>query len=130
MCNLVELHTNFNTSVMVAENKADTIMFIIENASKCPKIDAILLFGSALAENCKEVSDIDLAIISNNSLGSLCRTKSFNSFMEGLYLRNMSQDYDCLYFKSLDEIAAHKDKAPIYNELLDKGKVIYKKQIA
>lgn len=38
------------------------------------------------------------------------------------------QEYDRLYFRSIDEIASKRKEAPICNEILNKGEIIYKKK--
>ncbi|MCR4755824.1 MAG: hypothetical protein K5868_09925 [Lachnospiraceae bacterium] len=130
MCRLAELHTNFDSTVMVAENKLDILRFIIDTASQCSKIDAIILFSSTLDERCRDDSDIDIVIISNATLSVLSRQKSFTKFKKDLYLKNMSQKYDFLYFKSMDEIKSQQDKSPLCNELVRNGQFIYRKQVA
>ena len=50
--------------------------------------------------------------------------------MKDLYLLDFSQEYDFLYFKSIDEIYQKKEKAPICKELAEKGQIIYKWQAA
>lgn len=86
-----------------------------------------MLFGSSLEERCTIKSDIDLAIISNCSLNKLSQTKAFDKFMNNLYSYDMEQEYDRLYFKSIREIEEKKDDIPICNELIQKGKVIYRR---
>ena len=130
MCQLAKLQTNFNTSVEVAENKLGLINHVILCAAKCAKIDAIILFGSALSNNCSENSDIDLAIISSYSINDLSKNKSFAEFKKNVYLQDMSQEYDFLYFHSLDEIGNKKEKHLICDELSKNGKIIYRKQVA
>ncbi len=130
MCQLAVLHTNFNTSVEVAENKLGLINHVIFCAAKCSKIDAIILFGSALSNNCSDKSDIDLAIISNTSINVLSKNKSFAEFKKNIYLQDMSQEYDFLYFHSLDEIENKRNDHLICNELSKKGKIIYRKKVA
>ncbi len=130
MCKLIKVNTNCDSSVLVADYKADIIRFIIDSAKKCPDIDAIMLFGSVLEERCKEKSDIDIVIISKKTVNALSNKKSFNEFIKDLYLLDFSQEYDFLYFKSIDEIHQKKDKAPICKELTEKGQIIYKRQVA
>ena len=130
MCKLIKVKTNYDSSVMVADYKADTIRFIIDIAKYCSDIDAIMLFGSALEERCKERSDIDIVIFSKKTVNALSSKKSFDEFKRQLYFRDLSQEYDFLYFKSIDEIYQKIDKAPIFKELAEKGKIIYKRQVA
>lgn len=130
MCKLIKVNTNYDSSVMVADYKAEIIRHIISTAKKCPDIDAIMLFGSVLEERCKEKSDIDIVIISKKTVNALSDIKSFNEFMKDLYLLDFAQEYDFLYFKSIDEIYQKKEKAPICKELAEKGQIIYKRQAA
>ena len=130
MCKLIKVNTNYDSSVMVADYKAGIIKHIIDTAKNCPDIDAIMLFGSVLEERCKEKSDIDIVIISKKTVNALSNRKSFNDFIKDLYLLDFSQEYDFLYFKSIDEIRQKKDEAPICKELTEKGKIIYKRQVA
>ena len=130
MCKLQEINTNFDSSVLVADNKSKLIECIIELAKDCSDIDAIILFGSVLETRCKKTSDIDIAIISKKTVNALSEKKSFRQFKDRIYLLDMSQEYDFLYFKSLEEIDEKKDSASIFKELAEKGKVIYKRQVA
>ena len=130
MCKLQEISTNFDSSVMVADNKSRLIERIIELAKECSDIDAIILFGSALETRCRKASDIDIAFISKKTVNALCERKAFRQFIDSIYLLDMLQDYDFLYFKSIEEIEKKKDSASICRELLEKGKVIYKRQAA
>ena len=92
MCRLVGLNTYDGTQIDVASIKMDAIKNIIESASLCPNIDAIVLFGFSLEERCTSDSDIDIAIISKKTVSDLCRLKSFKRFMDMVYLFDMGQD--------------------------------------
>lgn len=129
MCKLVSVETNYGTKVKVADIKKNLIENIIQAASLCNSITEIILFGSAIEERCKLSSDIDMAIISNKSVSALSKMKSFNKFMDAVYKKDMSQEYDRLYFRTRDEIDKLKDGIPICNELVQKGIVVYKKGI-
>ena len=110
----------------MADVKKVYIENIIKSAEKCNKIDAIVLFGSSLEDRCKDESDIDIAVISRYTVSRLCQYKSFRDFTDSVYSIDMEQNYDILYFKSLEEMVKEKEKAAICNELLQKGKVIYR----
>lgn len=127
LCKLISIQTNHNTLVEIADIKKKYIENIIDKAPICNKISAIILFGSSLEERCTEKSDIDIAIISDYTIGKLCKIKSFNIFTETIYKIDMSQDYDILYFKSLEEVQQNKNNIPICNELTQKGKIIYRR---
>ena len=74
MCKLIKVNTNYDSSVMVADYKAEIIRHIISTANKCPDIDAIMLFGSVLEERCKEKSDIEkqsMRLVIENPLTNL-----------------------------------------------------------
>lgn len=128
MCRLVTIQTNYGTSIDVAEIKKKHIENILNSAPLCKQISAIMLFGSSLEKRCTNKSDIDLVIISNSTLNKLSQLKAFDMFMNCLYSYDMEQEYDRLYFKSIKEIEEKKDDIPICNELMRKGKVIYRRQ--
>lgn len=98
-------------------------------AHKCRQMDTIVLFGSALEDRCTTDSDIDIAIISKYGIRKLSVLKSFRTFMQDLYRADEMQEYDRLYFRSIDEIASKRKEAPICNEILNKGKIIYKRRL-
>lgn len=127
MCQLVTLQTNYGANIHVAEIKKRHIENILNSAPLCKQISAIMLFGSSLEERCTKKSDIDIAIISNSSLDKLSQTKAFDKFMNHLYSYDMEQEYDRLYFKSIEEIKEKKNCIPICDELMRKGKVIYRR---
>jgi len=90
------------------------------------KIDYIYLFGSSLEERCKQNSDIDIALILNVVRSRLFRDKGFNLFINKLYSIDNEQDYDRLYFKSLEELQSRDEI--VCKEIINKGKIIYNKQ--
>lgn len=130
MCKLVGVNTFDGNKVNVASVKKDAIMNMILAASLCPNIDAIVLFGSSLEERCTDESDIDIAIISDKTVSGLSKMKSFKKFMEKVYLFDMRQEYDRLYFKSIEEIEHKADEQQICKEIASKGKIIYRKGAA
>lgn len=128
MSKLVYILSNNGSKIKVAECKKKCIENIVSVAPKCRQIDAIVLFGSALEERCTTDSDIDIAIISRYGIGKLSALKSFGVFIHDLYRADEMQEYDRLYFRSIDEIASKRKEAPICNEILNKGEIIYKKK--
>lgn len=116
------------SKIKVAECKKKCIENIVSMAHKCRQIDAIVLFGSALEDRCTTDSDIDIAIISKYGISKLSVLKSFRMFIQDLYRADEMQEYDRLYFRSIDEIASKIKEAPICNEILNKGEIIYKKK--
>ncbi|MBO5302798.1 MAG: nucleotidyltransferase domain-containing protein [Lachnospiraceae bacterium] len=127
MCKLVALSTNYGEKVKVAEVKKSSIENIIQLAPMCNAITEIILFGSAIEERCQENSDIDIAIISSKSVHALSKMKSFDKFMNGVYTFNIQQEYDRLYFKTIEDVEKKRDTVPICNELITKGKIIYRR---
>lgn len=127
VCRLVELKTNYGISIRVADIKYSCIKNIINAAPDCRQISEIILFGSSLEEKCSAKSDIDIVIVSPKGLHDLSSTKGFNNFMDKLYEFDMTQEYDRLYFRSIEEIEAKQDKVPICKELTLKGKIIYRR---
>lgn len=124
MCKLIDINTNFGSVIKVADIKEDCIKNIIESASICDKIDYIYLFGSSLKLNCKEQSDIDIAIISNINKSKLFKNKSYDNFTNKLYSKSLEQDYDLLFFESQDEL---KSDDLICKEIIKEGQIIYKR---
>lgn len=127
MCRMVNILSNDGSEIRVAEIKKAYIENIITSASKCRQIDAVILFGSALEERCTENSDIDFAIISKYSVDKLSSLKSFANFVNAMYDCDAKQEYDRLYFKSFSEIEDKQEEVGVCRELLNKGKVIYRK---
>lgn len=129
MCNLVTIKSNIGESIQVADIKAELIEKIIALAPMCEKIDYIYLFGSSLEERCTDNSDIDIAIISSDTVNRLSSNKRFVKFMEAIYNLDFEQEYDRLYFSSVKEIEAKKQSVPICKELIQKGKIIYRRVV-
>ena len=50
--------------------------------------------------------------------------------MDMVYLFDMSQEYDRLYFKSLEDIEQKSDEQQICKEIVSKGKIIYRRKAA
>ena len=125
MCRLVEMKTNYGSTVQVADIKKDSIQNIIEAAQHCNTINEIILFGSSLEERCKDSSDIDIAIVSNVSRSKLFNSKEYRQFTSQVYLYKMGQDYDILQFNSPQEIENSKDA--VCYDIKRVGKVIYRR---
>ncbi len=54
MCRLVNVKTNFNTEIEVADIKKEVVENIIEAAGVCSRICQIILFGSVIESRCTE----------------------------------------------------------------------------
>lgn len=131
MCNLVNINTNYNTQVQVAEIKRDNIQNIINAASKCAHIQEIILFGSALEERCTDESDIDIVIISNVSRSRLYRLKTYAEFLTSLHKDDdYMQQYDVICVNGKDQLIKNKDKIQLYGNVIKYGQTIYKRGAA
>lgn len=131
MCNLVNINTNYNTQVQVAEIKRDNIQNIINAASKCAHIQEIILFGSALEERCTDESDIDIVIISNVSRSRLYRLKTYAEFLTSLHKDDdYMQQYDVICVNGKDQLIKNKDKIELYGNVIKYGQTIYKRGAA
>lgn len=110
----------------IADIKKDRIENIIIEAQKCKQISAIILLGLAFKEWCKDPSDIDMAIISQQTIYLLSRNKGFSRLLRRLtvwtFQRHMTE-----YILGLSKRLSKKDIVPICKELPDKGKVIYRR---
>lgn len=71
MCKLTVIETNCDTKIQVADTKKKHIENIIKAAPTCKHILEIILFGSSLETRCTEQSDIDIAIVSDYTIGKL-----------------------------------------------------------
>ena len=111
----------FGDAGYVAEIKYDHIMNIVRQAEKCPNITRIMLFGSSTEERCSERSDIDIAVFGKKQRGRYILSGEFSNFQKSIYLYDLRQDYDVLYYVE----GKHYDDAVIGN--INKGIEIYRK---
>ncbi len=125
MCKLVNLTTNDGSVIRVADIKKDSIANIINAAKNCTSISEVILFGSSLKEQCKEESDIDIAVVSNVTRSKLFSSKAYKQFTSQVYLYKMGQDYDILQFNSRQDIENSKDI--VCHDIRKDGKVIYRR---
>jgi predicted nucleotidyltransferase len=123
MCKLVDCHTNYGEIYKVADIKVNYITNIVNTAAICSDIERIVLFGSALEERCKNISDIDIAIFGDKTEYKFLRSKQFKEFEKQVYTFGEFQDYDVLYFQNGKKINAN-----IINDI-NEGKVIYRKKV-
>lgn len=100
MCKLVPLFEDF--SPMVADIKRDAILNLIEQAKSCTGIEKIVLFGSSLTEDCTDESDIDFCVIGLETDTDFYRSDCVSEFYDHVFSYDMSQEYDMLYFRSLN----------------------------
>jgi len=94
MCKLVP----YKNGRRVAEIKVRHIDNIAAQAEKCRNINRIMLFGSSLEERCTSRSDIDIAVFWSQNKARYLRSKEFKSFQDSIFLYDLDQDYDIIYF--------------------------------
>ncbi len=126
MCKLVSMTAN-GKEIKVADIKKDYIQNIIDAAQLCPRIDKIMLFGSALEERCTEHSDIDIAVFGKLPRGRMYALKGYQKFISSLFKYTVPnkdfQDYDILYFNSNKLTECH-----ILGDILN-GEVLFSKEV-
>ena len=120
MCKLVR----FGKDKYVAEIKLRHIQNIAEQAGKTKNIDRIMLFGSSLEERCTEKSDIDIAVFGDMRKIKYLHSDEFKSFQDRVFLYDMNQDYDILYFEN-----GGKKQDMIMRDIA-KGVEIYRREMA
>lgn len=92
------------------ENKVDDIKTICEKNG----VQALFLFGSALAENMSEQSDVDLAVVFKKELTPLERGDAFFEVLGSL---------EKLLNRRIDLISYSVIKNPIFKQEVDNTKV-------
>lgn len=122
MCRLVEIETSFGTTCKVADIKAGYIKNILRSACACRAIEKIILFGSAITEECTDNSDIDIAVFGNDREMRVLRSREYRDFTSKIYSYGAFQDYDILYFELNKE-----QKSNIMSDI-NQGTVIYRKE--
>ncbi len=128
MSRLIEIDTNFDTRIMVAEIKAEYITNILEKAHICRNISNIFLFGSVLIEECTEESDIDLLVVSDVTRSRLYRTKSYQIFLMKMHDKdNYYQQYDVICVHGIGELEKNRHKIMLYNDVLMNGSELYRR---
>ena len=94
MCRMVQ----YKNGRDVAEIKYHHIENITRLAKNCKNISRIVLFGSSLEHRCTDRSDIDIAVFGDQTKGKYLKSKEFKDFQRQIFLYDMNQDYDILYF--------------------------------
>ena len=82
----------------IADIKHKYVLNIVKQAELCENICRIMLFGSSLEERCTDKSDIDIAVFGKQSKNKYLQSKEFKNFQDQLFLYDLNQDYDILYF--------------------------------
>ena len=94
MCKLI----SFGDGITVAEIKYRHIENIAKQAGACKNINRIMLFGSSIEERCTDRSDIDIAVFGDMTKAKYLNSKEFKQFQDSIFLFDLNQDYDILYF--------------------------------
>lgn len=129
MCSLVEIDTNFDTRIMVADIKEAYVINILEKAGICRNICNIYLFGSVLREECKEESDIDVLVVSDLARSRLYKNKDFNRFLTKLHERdNYIQQYDVICVHGIEVLEKNRQRIKLYDEVLTNGRELYRRK--
>lgn len=108
MCTLADIQTYNNNTAKVADVKKDYILNIIAACNSCTAIKKVVLFGSSTSENCKQSSDIDIAVFGNKTKAQIFKSKSYRNFINKICSFGYLQDYIynlavlIQYAKSLD----------------------------
>ncbi len=116
MCRLVM----YKNGQYIADIKYNYIENIAKQAEKCRNISKIILFGSSIEERCTDESDIDIAVFGSLSKSKYLRSKEFKKFQDELFMYDLNQDYDILYFCEND-----KSEDAIMNDI-NQGTEIYR----
>lgn len=94
MCKLI----HYRNGQYIADIKQKHIENIAEQAKNCKNINRIMLFGSSVQERCSNESDIDIAVFGKMPKSRYLTTSEFRKFQDNLFLYDLNQDYDILYF--------------------------------
>lgn len=128
MCQLVNVSTNFDTKIEVADVKKIFIENILEAAATCSRICQIILFGSAIESRCTETSDIDMLIISDTARSKLYKNKSYQEFLKRLHDQdNYEQMYDIICVHGIDEIYRNLNTTGLFQNIIENGKTLYRR---
>ena len=77
-------------------------------------VEGIILFGSAVTTNATQASDVDLAIVCNDSLD------------EPIPWIDEAVDYDLLHYKSVEDFLRQTETNQITKRIYERGVVIWK----
>ena len=83
----------------MAEIKLEHIRNVSAQAERCKNISRIMLFGSSIEERCTDHSDIDIAVFGQMPKAKYLGSSEFKKFQDQLFLYDLNQDYDILYFR-------------------------------
>ena len=123
MCELSRIKTA-NGMQMVAAQKKDCVINIIDVAQDQEDISQIVLFGSAATNKCRKDSDIDLVIVGDISKTKMLRSKAYKEFLRKVRHFNKNQSYDIFYFdkKQYDNMSG------IIKDEINKGITLFNRE--
>ena len=128
MCRMVNIKTNFDTEIEVADIKKDVVENIIKAADACIPICQIILFGSVLDSRCREDSDVDLLIVSDTVRSKLYRDKRYQEFLKRLHDKDdYEQMYDVICVHGLDEVYQNRKNTELFRDVIEGGKTLYRR---
>ena len=128
MCEMVNVKTNFNTEIEVADIKKEVVENIIQAAAACAKIVQIILFGSVIESRCTEDSDIDMLVVSDTSRSKLYRDKGYQEFLKKLHDKDdYEQLYDVICVHNIDEVYRGQKTTGLFREVIENGRTLYRK---
>lgn len=100
--------------VKVAKNKAEYIKQLTKTVESTGKMLSVIIYGSALTEDCRDDSDINVVLVGNMEEYSGYQVVS--TILDVCMDIDIDQDITCLYYK---------EGSPEIKQYLDKGKVIW-----
>ena len=131
MCRLVNVKTNFNTEIEVADIKKEVVENIIEAADVCSRICQIILFGSVIESRCTEDSDVDMLVISDTPRSKLYKDKGYQEFLRRLHEKDdYDQLYDVICVHNQEELHRNQNTTRLFRDVLEDGKLLYKSPAA
>lgn len=129
MCQMVQVKTNFDTEIEVADIKKDIIENIVEVAGICTRIRQIILFGSVIESRCTEDSDVDMLIVSDISRSRLYKDKGYREFLKKLHDKDdYEQMYDVICVHGMDEVYQKQDTVCLFRDVIENGKTLYRRE--
>lgn len=128
MCQMVQVKTNFDTEIEVADIKKDIIENIVEAAGICTRICQIILFGSVIESRCTEDSDVDMLVVSDVSRSRLYKDKGYREFLKKLHDKDdYEQMYDVICVHGMDEVYQKQDMVCLFRDVIENGKTLYRR---
>lgn len=100
--------------VKVAQNKVKYIKKLIETVENTGKMSKVIIYGSALTEDCREDSDVNVVLVGD--MEEYSGYQVISDILDVCMDIDIDQDITCLYYK---------EGSPEIKQYLDKGKVVW-----